>query len=319
MKVSVLVPIWGIEKYVKKCAESLFSQNIDDVEFIFVNDCTPDNSIGVLLSVVDKYPLIKKNIHIIDHPYNKGLAAARRTALSHAIGEYILHIDGDDYLEPNTIKILYDLAESNCADYLIYGIKHKYNNGYCIEEISPEFDTKDEYIRLLLERKTSVNLCSKFIKRELCIKEDTLPIEGVNFGEDFATTPRIAYYANKILNVKLSLYNYTHTSNVSYMNTISRKSIDSMVQALGVIIAFFDNKSDSYKLIVNNSIAINKIIMLTICKSDDIQYTHRVISLRYPITVSGLYKYLIYFDRLQFLFIFKIYRSLKKIIHKIRY
>ena len=78
--ISVVVPIYGVEKYIDSCANSLFSQTMtDNVEFIFVNDATKDNSIGVLLNVMLRYPHLKSQIRIINHNENKGLPAARNT------------------------------------------------------------------------------------------------------------------------------------------------------------------------------------------------------------------------------------------------
>ena len=105
--ISVIIPIYGVEKYIDRCAESLFKQTMtDNVEFIFVNDATKDNSIGVLLDVISKYPQLKSQIRIINHNKNKGLPSARNTGLAVARGEYIVHIDGDDYIEPTMMEDL---------------------------------------------------------------------------------------------------------------------------------------------------------------------------------------------------------------------
>ena len=81
MKVSILVPIYGVEKYIEQCAISLFSQTYEDVEYIFVNDCTPDNSISILEKVLANYPERKSQTKIINHPENRGLGAGRKTVM----------------------------------------------------------------------------------------------------------------------------------------------------------------------------------------------------------------------------------------------
>ena len=73
-KVSVLVPVFGVEKYIEKCIRSLMTQTLDDIEFVIVNDCTKDKSMEILFDVISEYPHLKENIKIINNEQNKGLA-----------------------------------------------------------------------------------------------------------------------------------------------------------------------------------------------------------------------------------------------------
>ena len=97
-KVSVIVPVYGVEKYIERCARSLFEQTLDDMEFIFVDDCTKDESIEVLKRVIDLYPVRKDQVKIIHHAVNKGLSRARETGVNAATGDYIGHCDSDDWV-----------------------------------------------------------------------------------------------------------------------------------------------------------------------------------------------------------------------------
>ena len=106
MKVSILVPVYGVEKYIEKCAVSLFEQSYEDIEYIFVNDCTPDRSIEVLRGTIARYPQRQKQVVIIDHDVNRGLGAARHTATDAATGELVMHVDSDDYLMPHAVEHL---------------------------------------------------------------------------------------------------------------------------------------------------------------------------------------------------------------------
>lgn len=96
-KISLLIPVYGVEKYIERCARSLFGQTYQNIEYIFVDDCTKDSSIAVLKKVLDDYPFRKEQVTIIHHNFNKGLSAARNTAFNHATGDYIIHVDSDDY------------------------------------------------------------------------------------------------------------------------------------------------------------------------------------------------------------------------------
>ena len=88
--VSILVPVYGVEKYIERCARSLFEQTYENLEYIFVDDCTPDKSIEILKRVIEDYPNRKNQVRIIHHEHNRGLAAARNTALDAATSEFYL-------------------------------------------------------------------------------------------------------------------------------------------------------------------------------------------------------------------------------------
>ena len=106
MKVSILVPIYRVENYIERCAVSILNQSYDDLEIIFVDVCSPDNSMQVLNQVIKKYPKRISQIKIIKHNENKGLAEARKTAVNAATGQYVFHLDSDDYLELFAIEYI---------------------------------------------------------------------------------------------------------------------------------------------------------------------------------------------------------------------
>ena len=117
MKISVIIPMYGVEPYIAQCARSLFEQSFtDQVEYLFIDDASKDNSVEVLRNVIDEYANQNLNIRIIQHENNLGLPSARNTGLKHARGEYIMHVDGDDFLEVNAIEMLYKAARDNDAD-----------------------------------------------------------------------------------------------------------------------------------------------------------------------------------------------------------
>ena len=82
-KVGVVVPIWNVAPYIERCAESLMSQTLDDMQFVFVDDGSPDNSIEILNTVLDRYPERKEQSIVVRHEINKGLPTARKTGLEH--------------------------------------------------------------------------------------------------------------------------------------------------------------------------------------------------------------------------------------------
>lgn len=104
--VSILVPVYSVEKYIERCARSIFEQTYQNLDIVFVDDCTPDKSIEILRRVLDDYPERKAQTRIIRHEHNQGLAAARNTAVAAATGTFLTHVDSDDWLELDAVEEL---------------------------------------------------------------------------------------------------------------------------------------------------------------------------------------------------------------------
>ena len=118
-QISVGMPVWGVEKYIRRCLESILNQDFSDMEVLVIDDCGPDKSIEIAKMIKEKHPKGNK-IRILHQPKNMGCWAARNRILEEAKGKYILLIDSDDYLENGAISALYQLAEETGVE-AIYG------------------------------------------------------------------------------------------------------------------------------------------------------------------------------------------------------
>ena len=105
-KVSIIVPIYRVEEYIERCAESLFAQTFDDIEYIFVDDCSPDKSVEILQRTLEKYPHRKRLTRIERLSSNSGQAAVRRQGIQLASGDYTVHCDSDDWMDVHANYIL---------------------------------------------------------------------------------------------------------------------------------------------------------------------------------------------------------------------
>lgn len=244
MKVSIITPVYGVEKYIEKCAESLFSQTYENCEFIFINDCTKDESITLLKEVMQKFPHRIKNVKIINHEINKGLACARNTGVECATGEFIMHVDSDDTIESNTVELCVKKAIENDSDAVIFGIRHIKRTGNVIEHVKVPKNHCD-YIKRLITRKALVCMCCGLYKRSLYVDNNVWAIPGLNMGEDYSTKPRLLYYAKKVVALDLPLYVYNHLNEYSYTKDFNIKSIDNLQWAIEVLTSFFSNCGDS--------------------------------------------------------------------------
>ena len=124
-KISIIIPVYNVEQYVRQCLESVISQTIDHslLECIIVNDCTPDKSMDIVSEIVDKYKKGDGLMHFIllDHEKNKGLSASRNTGMRKATGEFIYFLDSDDYLYPDSLKVLMNYHQQEPEADLIMG------------------------------------------------------------------------------------------------------------------------------------------------------------------------------------------------------
>lgn len=238
-KVSVIVPVYNVEKYIERCARSLFEQTLDDIEYIFVDDCSPDNSIGVLENTLKKYPHRANQVKIVHHSQNKGLAAARNSGLDASSGQYILNVDSDDWLEQNALEILYHTAVKDTADMVVFDFKVIYSK----RKIAYKQDIPDngkDYLKKMLLGKAKYSACNKLIRKSIFDNLSQKWIEGINMGEDMSVIPRVTFFSDKIAHVALPLYNYNQLNEVSYTHTWGSAAINNVKDASNLIINFIN-------------------------------------------------------------------------------
>lgn len=260
--ISVLIPVYNVENYIGKCCETLFGQDYDNIEYIFVDDATPDNSVQIIKSVLESYPCRKSQVHIVTHDKNKGLSAARNTAISYASGNYLLHVDSDDFLELDAVRTLVDKAIETSADIVVFNMRHLYKNSTFEEQQKISID-KIEYLTQLITYKASVCVCGKLYKSNLFKDYGVHFVDGLNFGEDYVVTPRIVYYADNIVYLNKCLYNYVHYNEHSYTVSYKPKNIYDLVYALKLLTEFFENKVDaSFDLSLSHARLQSKVKML---------------------------------------------------------
>ena len=207
-KISVIIPVYNVEKYIEKCVESLFNQTFDSIEYIFIVDASPDESYQKILFTLDKYPDKKKDVRFILHDHNKGVAASRAEGIIMATGEYLIHCDPDDFVEPDIYRLLYEKAILSNADIVVCDLAVEYFDHQ--EIVSYHF--KGSPLNYLKEgRKNNfnyANLYNKLIKKSIFDKHKILPYKGCDYGEDLGIIIQVLYYAKRIEWVNIPLYHY---------------------------------------------------------------------------------------------------------------
>ena len=204
VKISVVVPIYGVERFIGKFAESLLGQSYDNVEFIFVNDGTKDGSMYVLRTLIDeRFSHLRDRIIIIDKE-NEGCPVARRTGLAHATGEYVMHADPDDWYEPDAIETIATVAEETQADIICFdyfrGKRIKNERAYAAGD-------KYTFIRDIYNHRASGTVWNKCMKRSLYLN-NRIYYPLTSCAEDMCLSVQLIGYSSSIVHIPKPLYHY---------------------------------------------------------------------------------------------------------------
>ncbi|MBD5277400.1 MAG: glycosyltransferase [Bacteroides sp.] len=244
IKLSVIIPIYGVEKFIERCAISLFEQTLKDgIEFIFVNDCSPDGSLDILNRVVSKYPNRCHQINIVSTPVNSGLAAARNLGFSHARGTYIAHCDSDDMVSPIIYEKMLEKALAEDSDIVVCD----YIGGYRYRNIpyhQPSPQDIMEFKQMILDGRIHNGLWNKLIRRDLYDKLDFLWTDGVNMWEDVSVLDRLVYFAQKVAYVHAPLYFYNQTNTAAYTKSRAISSAQQIERAYNIVNDFYEHVPD---------------------------------------------------------------------------
>lgn len=212
IKVSVIIPVYNTEDYLKECIESLVNQTLREIEILIVNDGSTDSSFEIMKEFKNKYP----NIIKIFDKVNGGQASARNYALPFAQGEYLGFVDSDDWVDSTMYEEMYEKAEKEDADIVICDmVDHFPDRTVCYP--SSRFENKF---------KVTPSACNKLFKRSL-VKEDVFPV-GLWY-EDFEFTTMQLMKTDCISVIHKGLY-HCHCREVSTMyNNNSEKNQDILV------------------------------------------------------------------------------------------
>ena len=251
-KVSILVPIYKAEKCLERCVRSLFEQTYSDLEFVFVDDCSPDDSVAVLNKVVLEYPDRKNQMRLLRNSSNCGVAATRNLAIASAEGEFICFVDADDWLELNAIELLVEKQQSENAD-IVYGSVLMHSIDGFSELRERVYEDKHDMM-LCYSRFTpgyTMVLWRRLIRRSLFSQYGIKGIEGLNYAEDKLILAQLGYYSHVVSCLDSIVYHYNRMNEDSLVATASltvfplsvhRQEIGNML----AVVDFFHDKNEDY-------------------------------------------------------------------------
>lgn len=240
MKVSILVPVYGVEKYVGLCAKTLFGQTYDDLEYIFVDDCTPDHSIDIIRQVLGDYPHRVPQVSIVRQDRNRGLGAARKRALAAATGDFVLNVDSDDLLPPDAVEKLVARQQQTGADIVAGNYSSYLEDGRTVAHSEWQLDKRSSLRLMLIQHTLEPHIWARLIRRTLYTDHGIDSVEGINMAEDMGLTPRLVHAAEQIAYVGDSVYYYRDDSAAStFANHLSMKHVLSYIKANETLWQYF--------------------------------------------------------------------------------
>jgi len=223
--ITIIVPVYNIEKYLIKCIDSILCQSYKKLDIILVDDGSNDSS-G---AICDNFAEHDKRVRVV-HKRNGGLSEARNTAIPLALGDYLLFVDGDDYIDPDYVQYLYTLIRKYDADLSICEFMYVYENGELINH--PKNDkhefllNREDALREMMRTKLYSNSASGKLYKKIFFKDVEYPV-GRLF-EDTATTYKLFLKAERVVFGARALYYYIQHDNTISTAAFSHRKLDSV-------------------------------------------------------------------------------------------
>lgn len=245
IKISVIVPVYNTEKYLRRCLESIINQSLREIEIIVVNDGSPDNSAQVIADLAQT----DNRIITVNQP-NGGVSKARNNGLNIAKGEYVLLLDSDDWIENNYLADMYSFAKSEDLDIVVSDMLIDHDNGKVDYVKDLRFThgpivSPQEYLQEFTKGNVSPAIWNKLFRTQLYHTHGITYPEGITLGQDLATTPRLAYYAKRIGKLNQAYVHYIQNPH----GATKEKNIEKMPKLLAaftVLENFFKEQALDY-------------------------------------------------------------------------
>lgn len=272
MKISLIVAAYNIEQFITRCITSLINQTFENLEIIIVNDGSTDNT----LHIIDELKKSNKNIKVINQE-NRGLIEARKTGFENSTGEYILFVDGDDWLERKAVEILYTNAIKENADIVLFNAFNSYDDGtrtnFNTFNINSIDEIKKDILKALFLDNVLPVVWAKFIKRSFIIENNIKFPKDISYGEDLAFVSKLFMNKPSITLIDDKLYNYFQRT-----GSISRSTSEKILEvdkALSIIEDELKTKGieadykEEFNKLVYRHLLLSKILRI------DERYSHR--------------------------------------------
>lgn len=233
-KVSVIVPVYNTALYVERAIISLMEQTLQDVQFIIIDDGSKDNSLSIIKQVIAHYPARDGQVTLISRE-NRGVAATRSQGMELATGDYIIHLDSDDWAELNWLEAMYTKAIEENADVVVCDYVSEYaSRKITFKQMVPT--TGLECAKQLMLSRISNSNWDKLISREIFKKNNINFHSGYDMGEDFLVSLYVLIKALNVSHISYPLYHYNRINESSLTKSYSKKSLNDLVSVTNLMV-----------------------------------------------------------------------------------
>lgn len=240
-QISIIIPVYRAEQHIARCCESLFVMDCKEVEYLFINDASPDRSMEIVKNVLSRFPARSSQVRIINQEENKGVACARNTGLNEALGKYVAFVDADDFIEPDMFSKMYQTAENYQTD--IVGCDWYLEFEHSRRQLKQSLcHHPQECLKAMLAGEMRWFLWAFLIRRELYTANQLYFIDGADIGEDMFMLIRCFSYARSYKHIEEPLYHYVRYNSESLTCITPKKQMDMVKQNVDAVADFLNGR-----------------------------------------------------------------------------
>lgn len=206
IKVSILMPIYKVEAYIERTLDSIFTQSYSNIDYVFVNDNSPDRSLQILKETIRKYGICKKSYKIINHEQNEGIAVSRADCLANANGDYIYFVDSDDWIEKDAVEQMVAATKDGTIDIVGCDFMKDFLSGKTTYHHEEYAETCRENLLKCINYDIATVLWKLLIRRNLFENFTITP--HVDIVEDYIISVKLYYYAKSFASLPHAFYHY---------------------------------------------------------------------------------------------------------------
>ena len=240
-KVSIIVPVYNVEPYLPRCLDSILNQTFAEFECILVDDCSPDNC----PAICDEYARQDGRVQVIHKKQNEGLPMARKTGTGRARGEYIIHIDSDDWIESTMMEEMYQKITNDNLDMICCDYYEEFSNTIIKNRPSENVDATSK-IKQLLAYKISHSLINRMVKKSIYEKV-SFPV--ASYLEDFFVAVQLIYYSDRIDYIDKPFYHYRYNATSLSHNVNYTKRAIEYYDCIAWVTHFLQTKFDDVSVL----------------------------------------------------------------------
>lgn len=244
MKLSICIPVYKVEPYIEQCARSLFEQTYDELEYVFIDDCSPDKSIEIVKKTLEDYPQRRNQVKFVRHEKNSGLIRGRKTGLEHSTGDFITHLDPDDWIDLDFYQKMMSRQRETNADMVFAPMVFNENKPVGGFQDFDFLGSGIEYIQLVGKVVAFNSNVNKIFRREIATDTSIEVPDHIRIGEDLCRTMQMIPKCQSVASVKGTFYHYRENLSSMSRKFDCRRAIDDLSDVYKVLSRNL-NKQDS--------------------------------------------------------------------------